>query len=54
MADGEKMIKKGELCTIAVFRAVWKILEESKNLEDAKEKYKALIPKLILEGVKDG
>lgn len=46
-------MKKTELCAINIFRAVWEMLEKCKTLEEAKDNYKVLITKLILEGTKD-
>ena len=44
-------MKQGELCAIAIFRAVWKMLENCKTAEEAKDKYRLLISKLILDDV---
>jgi len=41
---------KEELCAMTVFRATWKMLGESRDLEDAKEKFKMLVLELVLEG----
>ena len=40
---------KEEICTVKAFREMWKILKESENLEEAKEKFKKLVLKIILE-----
>jgi hypothetical protein len=37
-----------ELCAIKLFRETWKTLNESKDLEEAKQKYKQLVLNLIL------
>lgn len=41
--------EKEELCAIVVFRAVWRMLQNAKNLEDAKKSFKELLLTLILE-----
>ena len=46
-------MKKTELCALDIFRAVWKMLKNCKTIEEAKDNYRVLIPKLILEGAKD-
>jgi len=40
--------KEEELCALNVFRETWRILSESKNLDEAKAKFKELIVELIL------
>ena len=37
-----------EICAVTVMRKTWKILNESKNLEEAKTKFKELVLNLIL------
>lgn len=45
--------KKEELCAVTVLRYTWKILETSKNLEEAKKKFRDSIAPLILGEKKD-
>jgi len=40
--------QKEELCAITVFRETWKLLNKVKSLDEAKEKFKQLVAKLIL------
>jgi hypothetical protein len=37
-----------EVCAVKVIRKTWKMLNQCKNLEEAKEKFKQLIIDLIL------
>jgi len=39
---------KEEICAVTVMRKTWKILNESKNLEEAKTKFKDLVLNIIL------
>jgi len=40
--------KKEELCVLDVVRELWKAIEKSKNLEEAKENFKLKVLELIL------
>jgi hypothetical protein len=40
--------KNEELCAITVFRKTWALLNESRNLEEAKEKFRKLVLELVL------
>ena len=40
--------KDEELCAINIIRHIWKILQTSKNLEEAKKKFRESITPLIL------
>ena len=44
--------KNEELCAVTVFRRAWALLNESKSLEEAKEKFKQLVLELILQETK--
>ena len=37
-----------ELCAVIVFRETWKLLAKTKDLEEAREKFKELVIDLIL------
>lgn len=39
---------KEKPCAITVLQETWKLLKSSKNLDEAKNKFRELIPKLIL------
>lgn len=41
--------EKKDLCVLDVFKATWKMLQKSKDLEDAKARFKKLVLKLILD-----
>jgi len=40
--------QKEELCAVTVFRETWKLLNKVETLDEAKEKFKALVAQLIL------
>jgi hypothetical protein len=40
--------KTESLCAIDVFKATWKMLNKSENLEEAKENFKLLMVDMIL------
>jgi len=40
--------KEEELCVLDVIRELWKALEKSKNLDEAKENFKLKVLELIL------
>jgi len=42
-------LPREELCALKVIREVWTMLNQSESIKDAKEKFKELILKLILE-----
>jgi len=37
-----------EICALTVFRRVWKLLQSSSTIEEAKKKFKELVVELIL------